>query len=80
MISSEHACTVEYQGSRMEVWTDFPAIQVYTGAKLPAPYHANQGIAIEPEFYPDSPNHPNFPSTVLNPGDSFAKYVEYRFF
>ena len=80
VISSEHACTVEYEGSRMEVWTDFPAIQVYTGAKLPAPYHANQGIAIEPEFYPDSPNHPNFPSTVLNPGDSFAKYVEYRFF
>jgi aldose 1-epimerase len=80
VISSEHACTVEYEGSRMEVWTDFPAIQVYTGAKLPAPYHANQGIAIEPEFYPDSPNHPNFPWTVLNPGDSFAKYVEYRFF
>ncbi|MBR4392511.1 MAG: galactose-1-epimerase, partial [Oscillospiraceae bacterium] len=44
------------------------------------PYRANQGIAIEPEFYPDSPNHPNFPSTVLNPGDRFSKYVEYRFF
>ena len=80
VISSEHACTVEENGSRMEVWTDFPAIQVYTGAKLPAPYRANQGLAIEPEFYPDSPNHPSFPSTVLNPGDSFEKYVEYRFF
>ena len=75
----EHACTLVMGESRMEVWTDFPAIQVYTGAKLPAPYRANQGIAIEPEFYPDSPNHPQFPSTVLKPGDVFHKYVEYRY-
>ena len=80
VLSSEHACTVEQNGNRMEVWTDFPALQIYTGAKLHAPYQANQGIAIEPEFYPDSPNHPEFPSTVLNPGDRFCKYVEYRFF
>jgi aldose 1-epimerase len=66
-------------GGTMEVFTDFPAIQIYTGAKLHAPYKPNQGIAIEPEFYPDSPNHPNFPSTVLHPGEKFAKYVEYRF-
>ena len=75
----EHACTLTMGKRKMEVWTDFPAIQVYTGAKLPAPYHANQGIAIEPEFYPDSPNHAEFPSTVLKPGEEFAKYVEYRF-
>ncbi len=75
----EYACTLTMGDSRMDVYTDFPAIQVYTGAKLPPPYKANQGIAIEPEFYPDSPNHPDFPSTVLRPGEKFAKYVEYRF-
>ena len=79
VISGEHACTLWMSGGTMEVWTDFPAIQIYTGAKLHAPYKPNQGIAIEPEFYPDSPNHPNFPSTVLHPGEKFAKYVEYRF-
>ena len=79
VISGEHACTLQMSGGTMEVFTDFPAIQIYTGAKLHAPYKPNQGIAIEPEFYPDSPNHPNFPSTVLHPGEKFAKYVEYRF-
>ncbi len=79
IITGEHACTLEMGKTRMDVFTDFPAIQIYTGAGLSTPYHANQGIAIEPEFYPDSPNHPEFPSTILRPGDRFDRYVEYRF-
>ena len=66
-------------GYKMDVLTDMPAIQVYTGIGMPKPYAPNDGIAIEPEFFPDSPNHPDFPSTVLNPGDHFNAYVDYRF-
>ena len=75
----EHACTLEMGSFRMEVWTDFPAIQIYTGISMAAPYKNNQGIAIEPEAYPDSPNHANFPSTVLRPGEQFKGYVAYKF-
>ena len=55
----------------MEVWTDFPAVQVFSGRA--------GGVAIEPEFYPDSPNHKEFPDTTLHPGTKFNKYCEYRF-
>lgn len=75
----ELCCTLEMNGYRMDVLTDMPAIQIYSGISMPEPYHANDGIAIEPEFYPDSPNHPDFPSTVLRPGENFSAYVDYRF-
>lgn len=75
----EFCCTLEMNGYRMDMFTDMPAIQVYTGMSMPEPYKTNDGIAIEPEFYPDSPNKPEFPSTVLRPGDAFCKYVDYRF-
>lgn len=75
----DYCCTLEMNGYSMDVLTDMPAIQVYSGSGMPAPFKANDGIAIEPEFYPDSPNHPDFPSTVLRPGDNYRKYVEYRF-
>lgn len=76
----EYACTLEMNGYVMEMWTDFPAIQIYTADGMPRPYKPNDGIAIEPEFFPDSPNRPEFPSTVLRPGEKFEKYVEYKFY
>ena len=76
----EYCCTLRMNGYKMEVWTDMPAIQIYTGMSMPAPYKSNDGIAIEPEYYPDSPNYPEFPSTVLNPGERFNKYCDYKFF
>ena len=66
-------------GIRMEIRTDFPAVQIYTGKFLPAPHKANSGLAIEPEFYPDSPNHPDFPSTLLRKGERFHRWASYRF-
>lgn len=75
----EQLCILEMGNCRLETWSDMPAVQIYTGTSLPAPFRKNQGIAIEPEFYPDSPNHPEFPSVVLRPGESFSKYIEYRF-
>ena len=37
------------------------------------------GVALETQHYPDSPNHPEFPSTVLRPGETFRSRTEYRF-
>lgn len=79
VLSSRHACTMRQSGVQMEVHTDFPALQVYTGKFLPAPFAVNEGLAIEPEFYPDSPNRPDFPSTVLKAGERFHRWAEYRF-
>ena len=79
VMNGEHACTVEAGGVRMDVFTDFPAMQVYTSSGMGAPHGKNAGLAIEPEFYPDSPNHPDFPSTVLHAGEHFHRYAEYKF-
>ena len=37
------------------------------------------GIVLETQHYPDSPNRPDFPSTVLRPGETFRSHSEYRF-
>lgn len=79
VLNGEDCCTVEDGGIRMEIRTDFPAVQIYTGKFLPAPHKANSGLAIEPEFYPDSPNHPDFPSTLLRKGEHFHRWAGYRF-
>ncbi len=75
-------------GRKLEVWTTEPCMQMYgaqnmdgtlaaktAGRKLPQ----FAGIALETQHYPDSPNHPEFPSTVLRPGQTFRSHTEYRF-
>jgi len=58
-------------GRVMELSTTEPGVQVYTGNKA--------GVAIEPQHYPDSPNHPHFPSTRLDPGQTYRHISVYRF-
>ena len=77
--TGEPQCVLEDNGIRMSIKTDYPAIQVYTGEFLNAPMRQNQGIALEPEFFPDSPNHPEYPSAVLIKNQRFHRYIEYRF-
>ena len=72
VLSGEHALTYKTDSYTMEMWTDFPAAQIYSGRP--------DGVAIEPEAFPDSPNHPNFPDTTLRPGEKFCKWAEYRFY
>lgn len=79
VLNSEHAATLSHSGVQLDIYTDFPAIQVYTGGSLEPYFGAFSGIALEPEFYPDSPNKPDFPSCVLNPGEHFNKYIRYSF-
>jgi aldose 1-epimerase len=42
-------------------------------------YRQGDGFALETQHYPDSPNHPNFPSTVLSPGERYQTTTIYRF-
>jgi len=75
-------------GRKLEVWTTEPCMQMYGAQnmteKLPAKEKGRRlckfaGLALETQHYPDSPNHPEFPSTVLRPGETFTSVTEYRF-
>jgi aldose 1-epimerase len=73
-------------GRKMEVFTTEPAVQFYTGNFLDGSlkgknvtYAKRFGFCLETEHYPDSPNQPQFPSTVLNPGDTYNTTTKYRF-
>jgi aldose 1-epimerase len=61
-------------GRRLEVHTTEPGLQVYTGELLAAP---RTGLALETQHFPDSPNRPEFPSTVLRPGDELRSATTY---
>lgn len=75
-------------GRVLEVWTTEPCMQMYGAqnmtTELPAKAAGKNlcqfaGVALETQHYPDSPNHPEFPSTVLRPGEIFRSVTEYRF-
>jgi aldose 1-epimerase len=74
-------------GRVLEVITDQPGIQFYSGNFLDGTlvgtsgrmYRQGDGLALETQHYPDSPNHPNFPSTVLRPGQRYDTTTIYRF-
>ncbi|HEX5830159.1 MAG TPA: aldose epimerase family protein, partial [Gemmatimonadaceae bacterium] len=75
-------------GRSMDVHTTEPGIQLYTGnamdggriGKQGRAYARHSGVALETQHFPDSPNQPCFPSTVLRPGETYASRTEYRFF
>ncbi|WP_245224727.1 aldose epimerase family protein [Pseudozobellia sp. WGM2] len=74
-------------GRTMEVYTDEPGIQFYggnflTGAdigKSGKPYVFRGAFCLETQHYPDSPNQPNFPSTRLDPGQTYTSNCVYKF-
>ena len=74
-------------GRVMEVLTDQPGVQFYSGNFLNGrtigsggkPYNYRAGFALETQHFPDSPNHDNFPSTVLDAGETFKTKTIYRF-
>ncbi|WP_405009622.1 aldose epimerase family protein [Kitasatospora sp. NBC_01539] len=71
----------------LEVWTTEPGVQVYTGNQLDGsltgpdgrPYGRHAAVCLETQHYPDAPNHPDYPSTVLRPGETLTSRTEYRF-
>lgn len=74
-------------GRMMEVLTSQPGLQVYTSNSLDGSYagpshkayRQTDAVAFEAEHYPDSPNHPSFPTTELKPGQVFDYTTIYRF-
>lgn len=74
-------------GRFMEVFTEEPAIQFYSGnfldGTLPVPgggtYALRSGLCLETQHYPDSPNKQEFPSVVLQPGEQYATTTSYKF-
>ncbi|MGK6350781.1 aldose epimerase family protein [Parapedobacter sp. DT-150] len=74
-------------GIALEVYTNEPGMQVYTGNMLDGsrigknkqPYHKQTAVCLETQHFPDSPNKPHWPSTVLEPGAPYMSQCIYRF-
>lgn len=73
-------------GRTLECRTTEPGVQFYTGnylgnivGKGGAVYNKHEGFCLETQHFPDSPNHPHFPSTELAPGQAYAQSCIYRF-
>jgi aldose 1-epimerase len=82
------AAVVRDPGSRrvLETWTDQPGVQFYSGNQLTGQlrgtsgrlYRAGDALCLETQHFPDSPNHPDFPSTELRPGETLRTATVYR--
>jgi aldose 1-epimerase len=70
----------EASGRILELRTNQPGLQIYSGAKLGAPYGAYGGLALEPQKFPDAPSHPNFPSIRLEPDETYRHESLFRFY
>jgi aldose 1-epimerase len=74
-------------GRVLEVYTTEPAVQFYSGNFLDGSitgkhghvYKLRNGFCLETQHYPDSPNHPDFPSTILKPGTTFHSETIFKF-
>lgn len=77
----------ETSGRSLEVFTDAPGIQVYTGnwlegcpvSKSGKAYHDYDGVALECQYFPDSPNRPDFPFRTLKPGEVYENTIVFSF-
>jgi aldose 1-epimerase len=62
----------------LEIETDQVGMQVYAGQSMPAPFVRCAALALEPQGFPDAVNHPNFPSVILRPGETYRHRSVYR--
>ena len=76
-----------FTGRTLEMFTTEPGLQFYSGnhldavtiGKLGRPYGPRAGFCLEAQHFPDSPNQPSFPSTLLRPGEVFRSKTIYKF-
>ena len=74
-------------GRSMEIWSDQPGLQFYTGNFLDSTtvgsagrqYRQGDAYCLETQHFPDSPNHPDFPSTLLKPGETYKTSTVHKF-
>ena len=77
----------EESGIELKLYTDMPAMQFYIGNFLSGketgkdgkPIEHRTGFCLETQYYPDSPNHDNFPSTVLTPDKTYDHTTIFKF-
>lgn len=82
MVRVEHPTN----GRALELWTDQPGVQCYTGNWLDGSirgkhgliYGHRSGFCLEPQAFPDAPHHPGFPSIILRPGQEYHHKTRYR--
>ncbi len=80
-------CSSPKSGITLSVWSTEPGMQVYTGnwmsgnmrGKGSSRYPARSAVCFETQHFPDSPNHTEYPSTVLRPGEDFTSRTVYAF-
>tara|TARA_B100001059_G_scaffold227243_1_gene256794 strand:- start:1038 stop:2030 length:993 start_codon:yes stop_codon:yes gene_type:complete len=63
----------------MRIKTSCPGLQIYGGQKLGTPFSPYDGMCLEPQHFPDTPNIQSFPSTLLMPGERYSQTTSYRF-
>jgi aldose 1-epimerase len=83
-----HAATLAdpVTGRTLDVYTDQPGLQLYTSNSLDGTIKTDDGIplkkyaavCLETQHFPDTPNHPNFPATLLKPGAAFSSITKYK--
>lgn len=80
----DHCRLTGTSGLSVTVRSDRPALQVYDGEHFIGepgtsgkPYPVRAGLALETQAFPDAPNHPNFPSTVLRPGEEYVTTTQW---
>jgi aldose 1-epimerase len=72
----------------MEVFTSEPGVQFYTANSLDGSitgkygqvYKIHDAFCMEAQHFPDSPNHPDFPTTELKPGETYKNTIAYKFY
>ncbi|MXP27069.1 galactose-1-epimerase [Altererythrobacter indicus] len=76
-----------HSGRVMEVWSDSPGMQFYSGNFIDASFTGKNGtlyrqgdaVVFEPQLFPDAPNHPNFQSARLDPGQTYRNTIMFKF-
>lgn len=73
-------------GRTLELWTDVPGVQFYTGNFLKGnlkacghTYEKHAAFCLETQHFPDAPNHPTFPDTILRPGETYKHTALFKF-
>lgn len=82
------ACSLATDTLTLELTTDQPGLQVYDAGRndtspylglMGAPYRPVSGVALEPQFWPDTPNQPDYPSNLLRAGETYRQVSRFRF-
>ena len=80
------AAVLSADGRTLTVYTSMPGLQLYTGGYIEShigksrqPYGPHCALCLEPQYFPDSPNHPHFPSTRISPQHDFNETIKFVF-